>query len=706
MFLMRTLQSKRRFQMIGIVVALGLALAARFVFTGQPFQPLSLEAQNPGLRQNVGIGLLLAAIACSAGVALLSAVNKQDDESDAGARLRLDARRAVRQINWRGPIVAADCYVASLVLYFVTGESLAVRLLWLIGIVVLLISQRPLLAIRSDSDRVAWWEWWLVTAVTLVGFGLRYWRLTEIPSHVDNDVAVMGTYSLDMLRTGQANWFGMAGSQHSLFSHQLLAWSMRLFGQNHYGLVMISVITGTLTIPVVYLLGREMFSWKVGLIAMALLATSYTHIHFSRILFTPKSTFFVTLMFYFLFRGLRTLQQLWFALAGIALGLALSVYYSGRIGPVIVLALWGWALLWERRTLSANFRNWIIFALGALLSFGPMLAYMVRNLSGYVGRGNVVTVFDPVVMAHLMDKYQVGTMGQLLLEQLKRAFLTFYLYGDESPHFAYLGPMVSPLASTLLAFGLGICLVRLRNLRYFVLVAWVVLTLLLGGVLTSDPPFWPHLAIVLPAVALIAALAAERVVEELAPTPTHLGYWALWLLLAASLIFTGVVNWQSYIDAVRDDALPRGRIARYLNSLPTGYQVRLVSDDWTWDDYAFRFFNHDIPGASVEAGQLQSALPRLDKPTVFILYRHPELVPILEREYPGGEVEEHLDYHKEIAFLSYRFVPEGYVFPPAKPSSLNVSKLPGWWLLGAALVGWGFFLFQKWRRRKSVQVTS
>jgi hypothetical protein len=108
----------------------------------------------------------------------------------------------------------------------------------------------------------------------------------------------------------------------------------------------------------------------------------------------------------------------------------------------------------------------------------------------------------------------------------------------------------------------------------------------------------------------------------------------------------------------------------------------------------------------VEAGQLQSALPRLDKPTVFILYRHPELVPILEREYPGGEAREHLDYNKEVAFLSYRFVPEGYVFPPAAARSLDISKLPGWWLLSAAMVGWGFFLFQVWWRRKPVQATS
>ena len=508
-----------------------------------------------------------------------------------------------------------------------------------------------------------------------------------------------------MLRAGVTNWFGMALSQHSLFSHQLFAWSMRLFGQNHYGLVMISVISGTLTLPIVYLLGREMFGWEVGLIAMALLTISYTHIHFSRILFTPLPTFLVTLMLYLLFRGLRTQQPFWFASAGIALGFALLVYYSGRIGPVTVLALLGWAIVWDRKAITAQLGNWVIFALSALLSFGPMLAYVIRNLNDYVGRGNAVGLFNPDVMTHSMNKYNVGTVGQVILEQVKHSFLTFHWYGDESPHFAYTGPMVGPLTSTLLVLGLGICLVRLRKLSHFALVAWIVLTLLLGGVLTADPPYWPHLAIVLPAVALIAALAAETIVKELARASARYGYWAAWLLLAVALVLSGLHDWRTYLDFVRDNAQPRTRIARYLNTLPAGYQVRFVSEEWTWNEYAFRFFNQGIPGTSVPADQLKSAPEHLDVPTVFILHGHPELVPILQNEYPGGEVKEHLDFDKQVAFISYRFVPDGYVFPPAKPDSLDIGKLPGWWLIGAALVGWGLFLFQTWRRRDLVQVS-
>ena len=95
---------------------------------------------------------------------------------------------------------------------------------------------------------------------------------------------------------------------------------MRLFGQNHYGIVMHSVILGTLSLIFVFLLGRELESPLVGFIAVGLLAISYTHIHFSRILFGNSSSFAALLTMYEIFKGLRTRQTLWFALVGVFTG--------------------------------------------------------------------------------------------------------------------------------------------------------------------------------------------------------------------------------------------------------------------------------------------------------------------------------------------------------------------------------------------------
>jgi hypothetical protein len=240
-------------------------------------------------------------------------------------------------------------------------------------------------------------------------------------------------------------------------------------------------------------------------------------------------------------------------------------------------------------------------------------------------------------------------------------------------------------------------------LRYFALVAWIALTLILGGVLTSDPPYSPHLAITLPAVMLVAALAAAKIMDLLLPLGRP-GKWMAIGLLAVALVWVGTLNWLRYIAHVQDNAGPRIRIARYINSLPGGYQVRLVSDDWPWREYAFRFFNRNVPGADLKPAQLQSDPPRLDQPTLFILFGHPELVPILQSYYPGGELREHLDSAKEVAFISYRVVPAGYVFSPPTVSP-SVYNRPGWWILGGATVLWAVILvgvislpeYRRWR---------
>jgi hypothetical protein len=197
------------------LLALGLAFAAQSLFTNQPFRPPVPAAWSPESRLNVGIGLLLAAVACSAWATFQPTPSRSDAENAATLRPSvLDALRAARPTNYVAPALIASCYFVSLVLYLVVGESSWVRILWLAGVIILLISQRPVTAIRSDRERIKWWEWWLVTAVTAIGFSLRYWRLTEIPSHIDNDVALMGTYSLDFIRNSYANWIGVVENGH------------------------------------------------------------------------------------------------------------------------------------------------------------------------------------------------------------------------------------------------------------------------------------------------------------------------------------------------------------------------------------------------------------------------------------------------------------------------------------------------------------
>ena len=82
-------------------------------------------------------------------------------------------------------------------------------------------------------------------------------------------------------------------------------------------------------------------------------------------------------------------------------------------------------------------RNWVAFGLGALLGFGPQLGFAMGSFTSLVGRGNVVTLANPDVRAHLMGKYGVESVGELLIEQVKRSFLVYHAYGDTSSLFNF-----------------------------------------------------------------------------------------------------------------------------------------------------------------------------------------------------------------------------------------------------------------------------
>jgi hypothetical protein len=682
---------------ISICLALASAFTAQYLFTGELFTHFK-ESNTWEWRPAFTIAVCLLFL--TLGIALWAFFSRGYPAFKPVAQ---NATGLLKE-NRIWLFSAIGCCVLSMIVYLMAKENFIVDLLWLCGIILFLISLFLHARINAPDEQIPPWEWALVAILTLVGFGLRYWKLEEIPSHVDNDVALMGTFGLRLIQSGQFQWIGNSGSEHLLSYDQLIAWSMRLFGQGHYGVVMFSVLFGTLSLPFVYLLGRELGGRPVGLISIALQTISYTQIHFSRILFGPSATFFALLVFYFLIRGLRTRSFVWYGLAGLSAGFGLLTYDSSRVIPVIALSLFLWECVWQRGRIRANFIHWLFFALGGLISFGPMLAFSISNLPAFIGRGNGVMLWTPTVWEHERIAYQATNGWQVLWGQIWRTFLTLHLTGDGSPHFALPRPMTSPLTAALFVLGTGYCLTRLKDLKFFLVVVWVGLVFLFGGVLTYDPPYWPHLNIVSPAIAIIAALGAQGMIGLCAPWIGRFGTRLTYGVLAGAIFITGITSWQMYYSFVKDNASPRIRIARYLSSLPDGYYVYMVNAESTWNEYAFQFFNKEIPGQDLSPATLASTPPTVERPIVFILYRNDGAVPVLKQIYPAGSLEEHDNNEKTLIFYSYTVAPSGYIFPPEQPP-VNPLALPGWWLIGGGMVlGSGWLGYRYWRRKHAQTV--
>ncbi len=616
-----------------VLGAVVLCFAAQFLFTGELFTRRNDTTAGPVQpRQAVGL-VLLAAAAALAVLADGRTSAKASPESPCGAAPAFPGRVRVPVFLSLG--LSLGCLLAVLF----PGETSLVRGAWVAGMLLFFV---PLcVGPREGLERPAipWQEAALVAAVTGVGFWLRYERLTELPSNIHPDVALMGRVTLDMIRSGDARWFGVAVTQHPLSSHQILAAGMRLFGTDHFGLVMPSVLAGTATIPVVYLLGRELFGRTAALLGAAMLAMNYTHIHFSRTLFGPIATFLVTVGVYFLVRGLTSGVPAWYGLAGGFLAGAMFTYYSARISPLLA----GAALLVEavrgRAGGTAARKRWGALLAGGFVVFAPMLGFALRHPGEFAGRGSVVTLLDPEVRRHSMEKYDADSMGEVLLDQTWRTALGFHLFGDESPHFTFRRPAVGAATAALLVLGVGFSVRRLRSTPVVVVWAWLGLTLLLGGVLTSDPPYWPHLNILLPAVAVLAGLGGERVAAALAGGRPGLRTAAS-LLVGGLVVAAGVHGWRIYNAFESDSAAPAMRASRYLRRLPRETRVYVVSDDFGWDDDVFRFFNQGMEGEDESVERLLKPELRIDPPAVILLEDGQEALPRIAELRPGGRVRE------------------------------------------------------------------
>jgi len=302
-----------------------------------------------------------------------------------------------------------------------------------------------------------------------------------------------------------------------------------------------------------------------------------------------------------------------------------------------------------------------------------------------------------------MASYQTSSPIQVLVQQTWRTFLTLHLTGDGSPHFAFPHPMVSQLTALLFVLGLGYALSMIKSTRYFSILGWIFLTFIFGGVLTADPPYWPHLNIVLPAVALVAAVGAKSLADKLETVFGRVGYKVYSWVLLSVIIVNGINNLQTYYDFVKNNAGNRTRIARYLESLPPSYNVYMVSQDFSWNEYAFRFFSHGMTGQDLLPETLATDPPVIEHATVFILFRNPDLVAVLEGLYPDGEMENHYSFDNLVSFISYRVVPSSADVPPESPDVSPLS-LPGWQLIFGLIIFWvGYVAYQHYSSTETAE---
>ena len=211
-----------------------------------------------------------------------------------------------------------------------------------------------LVNIKSSLKRGNWqisFSWWtlLLVAATALIFFFRFYQTTSVPPEPFSDHAekILDVYDVSQ---GQTHIFfpRNTGREAIQMYWTLLVANVFGTGLSYLSLKLGTAILGFLTLPFIYLLGKEIGGKRVGLFAFILTGIGYWPNVISRVgLRFPLYPLFAAPTLFFLIRGLRTRNRNDFILSGIFLGLGLHGYSPIRIVPFVVI---GWI---TRRSLAS-----------------------------------------------------------------------------------------------------------------------------------------------------------------------------------------------------------------------------------------------------------------------------------------------------------------------------------------------------------------
>lgn len=209
----------------------------------------------------------------------------------------------------------------------------------------------------------------ILIAILLIGIVLRFLAVTHVAPLADE--MIHGTHAIGIIKAGVIN-----------IQNQGIVWSYltdlayTIFGVNGFSARFLSFFFGTLTILLVYLLGKLLFNEKIALIAATLLAFSAFHIRYALMEMDEAMIFFVLFAYYCFIKELKTHQKI-SILAFVSMGIAIL------IKPIAIPFLPGFLLAFyfthtrkeQIQVLKKNTKNIGICILILFLFALPVLAF-------------------------------------------------------------------------------------------------------------------------------------------------------------------------------------------------------------------------------------------------------------------------------------------------------------------------------------------
>jgi 4-amino-4-deoxy-L-arabinose transferase-like glycosyltransferase len=437
-----------------------------------------------------------------------------------------------------------------------------------------------------EQRRISRIELLVLLAIILLAAFLRLYRIDALPPGDGYDPAY---YGIDAVQILQGDWplflptnFG----REVLFSY-LVAISVAVFGISPLAIHVASAVVGILTVPAVYLVGREILAEEKGalgryggLLAALAVAISYWHLNWSRYgvraILLPL---FASITITFLWRGFRTGSRWHFVASGIFLGLGMYTYQAARILPLLVIFGFAYMVAWRRMPLRRALESLLVVAVVALLIFAPLGIYFLTHPGSFSQRIEQTLVLDTA--QDLQGNVEASW------EQVLKVFLVLFVQGDNYAIHNLIGrPALNGFLAFLLVLGAVVSLVRIKRPAYPFLLTWLIV-MSIPAVLAGRGPIGKRAIGTLPAVMILIAIGTLVPWETVSRwAAARIPAWSkpVRALLAAILVlgflFTAILTYRDYFviwagdpDLFTHFEVGLASIGQYARSLPPEEEV-------------------------------------------------------------------------------------------------------------------------------------
>lgn len=342
-------------------------------------------------------------------------------------------------------------------------------------------------------------------SMLLLGAALRLVGINnESPPGLAHDEVANWLINRSILDGNHAIYFTRAYGHEAGF-HYIQTAFITLLGDNTLAMRLPAAFAGLIGVAVCYRLTRQLFGKKTAVFALALCATLFWPIFYSRLalraILVPVTA---GLSAYFWLQGwdrygkkapLR-LAHHHFILSGLFAGLSLNIYLAARALPIFY-ALWlGYLAVTDWQAVQQRWRGILWFWLLFTLTAAPLFLFLQNNPGAEF---RVEEVSFPLV------QLQAGNF-QPIIENGWRILGMFGVQGDPlwRQNVAFT-PVFEPLVGVLFYLGLLAALWRWRHPAFAFLILWTAVSML-PSLVTINAPSTIRMIMVLPLLTAVPAL--------------------------------------------------------------------------------------------------------------------------------------------------------------------------------------------------------